>query len=67
MYVNDIIERGLTVDRAKQLKDTSVDVFRHTKIEIYKWFSNQSVLENLSKESKDQMYAKQQLSVNANE
>ena len=60
LYVDDIIEGGLTVGKAKQLKETSADVFCYGKIEIHE-------LEDLSNNSKDQTYAKQKLSVNANE
>ena len=59
LYIDDIMGGGMTVDKAKQLKETSVDMCSDAKIELQKWHSDESVVGDLSNKSKGQTYAKQ--------
>ena len=63
LYVDDLIMGECTVEKAKKLKESAVEVFEDAKFELHKWASNDRELEGTAGEGKEDesSYAKQQL------
>jgi len=66
LYVDDLINGGPTVEAAKQVKETSTEVFAQGGFTLHKWHSNAAELDALSANQiseTQETYAKQQLGV----
>ena len=65
LYVDDLISRGTTTSRAKEMKTAAKEVFADGTFELHKWHSNVSELESpeTSDSGGEQTFAKQQLGV----
>jgi len=66
LYVDDLINGGPTVEAAKQVKETSTEVFAQAGFTLHKWHSNAAELDALSANQiseTQETYAKQQLGV----
>ena len=66
LYVDDLINGGPTVEAAKQVKETSTEVFSQGGFTLHKWHSNAAELDAVSTNQiseTQETYAKQQLGV----
>ena len=66
LYVDDLINGGPTVEAAKQVKETSTEVFAQGRFTRHKWHSNATELDAVSANQisdTQETYAKQQLGV----
>ncbi|XP_074629800.1 uncharacterized protein LOC141887949 [Acropora palmata] len=64
LYVDDLINGGPTVEAAKQVKETSTEVFAQGGFTLHKWHSNATELDAMSANQvseTQETYAKQQL------
>ena len=66
LYVDDLINGGPTVEAAKEVKETSTEVFAQGGFTLHKWHSNAAELDAVSANQiseTQETYAKQQLGV----
>ncbi|XP_046863293.1 uncharacterized protein LOC124457043 [Xenia sp. Carnegie-2017] len=69
MYVDDLLSGGQTVDKAKERKRKSIDVFNDANFNLHKWNSNAHELEadEEEKDDEEETLAKQQLGTKSGE
>ena len=66
LYVDDLINGGPTVEAARQVKETSTEIFAQGGFTLHKWHSNAAELDAVSVKQNSETqetYAKQQLGV----
>ena len=66
LYFDDLINGGPTVEAARQVKETSTEIFAQGGFTLHKWHSNAAELDAVSSNQNcetPETYAKQQLGV----
>ena len=67
-YVDDLISGGMTVSKAKEMKNAATDIFGDVAFKLHKWHSNVAELESTeTDQTADQTFAKQQLGTSTGE
>ena len=62
LYVDDLISGGMTVSKAKEIKNAATEIFAGATFKLHKWHSNVAELESTeTNQTADQTFAKQQL------
>lgn len=60
LYVDDLLSGGPTIEKAKQLKRETTEIFADAKFELHKWHSNRKELQTAC-EDYEPPFAKEQL------
>ena len=66
LYVDDLISRGATTLKAREMKIAAMEIFADAAFELHKWHSNVSQLASIETgQSADRTFTKQQLGISS--